>query len=101
MNFKEGLLVSEHGFTITFKNGITVGVLVKHPSGLKVYSHVNGTYNGFPLYDAVEVAIWDKNGELITRRYKRDLLDDVIGMANMDEVANVLKWASNYRRPIK
>ena len=96
--------IENKGFHITFKNGVTVSVQFgignycqHHNSDIKI-----GVEKEFRKWESknAEVAIWNKNGEWITKKCPYlDVAeyDDVAGYVSTDEIIDVLTWAKNYK----
>ena len=85
------------GFHITFRNGVTVSVQFGGGNYCQNYDDaiVSNLPKGAESIDA-EIAIWDKNGKWLTKEFRPNINDDVIGRVLPDEVLKALNWAEAY-----
>lgn len=89
-------ITSGRGFHITFPNGVTVSVQF---GGGQYCEHYYGEIGSEPAHHKwsstdAEVAAWDKNGEWITKRWRRGG-DNVVGYQSPSDVLALLKWAAS------
>lgn len=94
------------GFQITFDNGITISVqfgrgnycehkMSRLPFGSFIDIHESNT---------AEIALFDHNGEWITRQAAlavtgEDICDDVLGWQNTEQVWKFMAWAQAQPKP--
>lgn len=103
---KEGFKITDgKGFQITFDNGVTVSVQFgignyceNRDTKIKDYSFIEkNRMLGEIGSENAEVAIWDKEGNWISRECPyMDKDDNVAGWISPEELLKILEWASNY-----
>jgi hypothetical protein len=89
-------ITGNKGFHMTFKNGITISV--QFGPGNYCEHHWDDTelpYQNMQSKDA-EIALWDRVGNWVTKEYKPDAGDDVLGGQSPDEVAKAILWAQSH-----
>ena len=95
--------IYSNGFQIEFDNGYRVSILV----GEFAYS-VHGSYNktapeietDLIVFEDCEIAIYDNKKEWATRKWRRDIGDDVIGYCTAKDILLALKWAER-QKPVE
>ena len=75
------------GATHTFENGITISV----KASLFAYSLPRENLSSADKYSSFEVAVWDKDGEWVTRDFMFDYHDDVLGWKSRDEINDLIQ----------
>ena len=70
------------GATHTFDNGNTISIQASKGS----YSTPREDLSSPDEYSSFEVAVWDKDGEWVTRDFMFDYHDDVLGWQGRDEI---------------
>ena len=74
------------GATHTFDNGITISV----QAGRGNYSTPREDLHSSDQYSSFEVAIWDEDGEWVTKDFVPDAGDDVLGWQDRDEINTLM-----------
>ena len=72
------------GATQTFDNGITISVQASKMN----YSTPKEDLTSSDEFSSFEVAMWDEDGEWVTRDLVPDAGDDVVGWQSRDEINN-------------
>tara|TARA_R110002096_G_scaffold373063_1_gene566589 strand:- start:213 stop:500 length:288 start_codon:yes stop_codon:yes gene_type:complete len=75
------------GVAHTFDNGITISV----QAGSGNYSTPREDLTSSDQFSSFEVAIWDEDGEWITKEFFPDNNDDVIGWQSREDINNLIK----------
>lgn len=87
------------GFHITFKNGVTlstqysVGNYCENRGGLGDDFGRDKVFNS----NNCEIAIWDKEGEFLTKKILPDNGDDVKGWVELEEWFEILQKCKEYK----
>ncbi len=114
-NGKNFRITKCRGFHITFPNGVTLSTQFGYINYCE--NRYNEEYDDKNIIkfitehkaltdvesDTVEVGIWDKNGEWITKKmakevFDKDIDDDVMGWVTIDKWIKIFDWCKNYRR---
>jgi len=89
-------VMGNHGFHVTFENGLTVSV--QFGGGNYCANHNDFELLGHELerqivesFDA-EIAIWERGGQWITKEFKGN--GDVLGWQSPSDVLEALNWAA-------
>ncbi len=82
----EGFKAYKDGFSITFKNQITVSVQ------FSASHYCSNPIDG--LSKTAEIAIIDSKGKFITSLYSGN--DDVLGYTPTEDITDILVWAENH-----
>ena len=75
------------GVAHTFDNGITISV----QAGSGNYSTPREDLTSSDQFSSFEVAIWDEDGDWITKEFFPDNNDDVIGWQSREDINNLIK----------
>ena len=89
-------ITDNKGFHITFRNGVTVSVQFGGGSYCQNYNDNIVPNPEDKTCVNAEIAIWDKTGRWLTKEFRPDINDDVIGWVLPDEVLKALIWAEAY-----
>jgi|TARA_B110000037_G_scaffold152399_1_gene171880 hypothetical protein len=71
------------GATHTFDNGITISV----QAGSGNYSTPRENLSSSDNFVSFEVAVWDEDGDFVTKDFVPDINDDVIGWQGRGEIS--------------
>ena len=78
------------GVAHTFDNGITISV----QAGSGNYSTPREDLTSSDQFSSFEVAIWDEDGDWITKEFFPDNNDDVIGWQSREDINNLIEKLS-------
>jgi len=100
---KKSFEITNKGMHLTFPNGVTVSVQwgIGNYCDNKDFNpgDIRDMYNNLFTSNEAEVAIFDKEGNWITRKYTQDkdmYADDVLGYVDILEFFEILEWAKDY-----
>lgn len=82
-----------HGFTITFENGTKISIQFGYGNYCDNKPKTDNTH--YTKSSNAEIAIVDKDGNWITKKYE-DGYDDVLGYRSPDEVVDAINWTREY-----
>lgn len=91
------LAITNGGFHVKFKNGVTASVQF----GYGAYCERKNTVDAPPQSKDAEVAAWDEKGAWITKALVPGSFDDVIGHLNADQVVDFLVKAKEWEGETK
>ena len=92
------------GFHITFPNGVTVSVqfgVANYCANYPTLILTDITSESIKQAEAgshdAEIAIWDKDGNWITKKFKQNE-DNIIGYQSPNDLLKILIWAEQYKK---
>jgi|TARA_B110000459_G_scaffold185262_1_gene215757 hypothetical protein len=74
------------GATHTFENGLTISV----QAGSGPYSTPRENLTSSDQFSSFEVAMWNEDGEWVTKDFVPDAGDDVLGWQDRDEINTLM-----------
>jgi hypothetical protein len=97
-------IINGKGFHLEFENGFTISVQIGYGNYCENYNLDNAiaverTPRKMECKNA-EIAIWDKNGNWVTKDFIKDLDDDVVGYIEADEIADLIYKVKSKERDL-